>query len=170
LTPHQQTAKFFIMKRTYSLRYLLVVALVSGVMVPRSAQATFTAAAADLRDSSAQGSLAMYYGLLSLLYDSNFLTYYSYIYMDAAKSLALRGYQKSSSANAASSSLHGSLTITYSYYDWYYKSQASLWLYYAYIYPSFYYSSQSITNGYFALYYSSFSAYYAGLASAGGAK
>ena len=158
------------MKRIYPLRYLLVVALVCGVMAPRSAEATFTAAAADLRDSNAQGALAMYYGLLSLLYDSNSLTYYSYVYMDAAKRFALNGYQKALAANTASSPSNGSLAVTYSYYDWYYKSQASLWLYYAYIYPSSYYSSQSITNGYFALYYSSYSAYYTGLAATGGTK
>lgn len=154
------------MKRIYPLRYLLVVALVCGVMAPRSAEATFTAAAADLRDSNAQGALAMYYGLLSLLYDSNFLTYYSYIYMDSAKRFALSGYQKASAANTASSSSNGSSAVYYSYYDWYYKSQASLYLYYTYLYPSFAYSSQSITSGYLALYYSSFSAYYTGLAAA----
>lgn len=158
------------MKRLYPLRYLLVVAFVCGVMAPRSAEATFTAAAADLRDSNAQGALAMYYGLLSLLYDSNFLTYYSYIYMDSAQSSALSAYQKSSAADAVSSSLNGSSAAFFSYYDWYYKSQASLYLYYTYLYPSFSFSAQSISNGYLALYYSSFSAYYTGLAAAGGAK
>jgi hypothetical protein len=158
------------MKRINILRCSLAVALVCGVMVPRPAQATFTAAAADLRDSNAQGALAMYYGLLSLLYDSNSLTYYSYIYMDSAKRFARNGYQKASAANTASSTSNGSSAVFYSYYDWYYKSQASLWLYYTYIYPSFYYSSQSITNGYFALYYNSFSAYYTALAAAGGAR
>lgn len=158
------------MKRRHFLRYLLVVALVCGVMAPRSAQATFTAAAADSRDSNAQGSLAMYYGLLSLLYDSNFLTYYSYVYMDAAKRFALNGYQKTSAANTASPSSNGSWAASYSYYDWYYKSQASLYLYYTYIYPSVNYSSQSITNGYLALYYSSYSGYYIGLAAVGGTR
>ncbi len=158
------------MKHTDPFRCLLVVALVCGVMAPRSAEATFTAAAADLRDSNAQGSLAMYYGLLSLLYDSNFLTYYSYIYMDAAKGLALTGYQKASAANTASPSSNGSSAALYSYYDWYYKSQASLYLYYTYLYPSFTYSSQSITNGYLALYYSSFSGYYTGLAAGGATR
>jgi hypothetical protein len=158
------------MKRTNFLPCLLAVALVCGVLAPRSAQATFTAAAADLCNSNAQGSLAMYYGLLSLLYDSNFLTYYSYIYMDAAKGLALAGYQKASAANTASPSSNGSSAALYSYYDWYYKSEASLWLYYGYLYPNFYYSSQAITNGYLALYYSSFAGYYTGLAAVGGTK
>lgn len=158
------------MKNKSLLRLLLAVTLFCSVMAPRIAQATFTTAAADLRDSNAQGALAMYYGLLSLLYDSNYLTYYSYVYMNSAKGLALSGYQKASAANAASSSSNGSSAVFYSYYDWYYKSQASLYLYYTYLYPSFAYSSQSITNGYLALYYSSYAGYYTGLAAVGGAR
>ena len=158
------------MKRTFPLQYLAAIIFFCGVVAPRSVYASFTQASADLRDSNAQGALAMYYGLLSLLYDSNFLTYYSYIYMDSAKRLALNGYQKASAANTASSTPNGSSAAYFSYYDWYYKSQASLYLYYTYLYPNFSSSAQSISNGYFALYYSSFSAYYTGLAASGGIK
>lgn len=112
----------------------------------------------------------MFYGLLSLLYDSSYLTYYSHIYMDSAQSHALDGYLTANRAYLQNPSTNGYLAQLYAYYDWYYKSQASLYLYYTYLFPSFEYSSQSISDGYLGLYYSSFSAYFTGLAASGGTR
>lgn len=158
------------MKTKSYLRYTVLATLCFCLVAPMPAKATFTQASAELRDSNSDGSLAMFYGLLSLLYDSSYLTYYSHIYMDSAQSHALDGYLTANRAYSQNPSHDGYLAQLYAYYDWYYKSQASLSLYYTYLYPSFTYSSQSISDGYLGLYYSSFSAYFTGLASAGGAR
>jgi len=149
----------------------LLFALLSITLILPSVEATtFTRGAERLRDSSVNGALAMNYGLLSLLYDSSFITYYSYVYMNSASSSALDAYRSVSSAQRTTPSSNGSLALSNTYSDYYYKYLASLYLYYTYLYPSFYLSSEAITNGYLALFYTSYSTYYTGLASNGGTR
>ncbi len=158
------------MKIKKTVRSLIIATLLVCLLAPSAAQATFTQASADLRNSNSQASLAVYYGLLTLFYGQSYLAYYSYTYMDSADDFALSGYQNAQSAYASNYSYNGYLSAIYSYYDWYYKSQASLSIYYAYLYYDTNYGSQAIFNAYLALYYTGFSSYYTGLAASGGTK
>ncbi len=90
----------------------------------------------------------MYYGLVSLQYNSRIHTYYAYIYMNAAKRLALSGHEKAKAANASNPSPYGPDAEEFSYRDWYYKSQASRFLYYTYLYPRSSFTARAISNGY----------------------
>ncbi len=153
------------------MKRLLLLTLLSITLIHSSVEATtFKLGAERLRDSSVDGALAMNYGLLSLLYDSSFITYYSYVYMNSASNSALDAYSSISSAQTVTPSSNGSLALSNTYYDWYYKYLASFYLYYTYLYPSFYLSSEAITNGYLALIYTSYSTFYTGLASNGGTR
>lgn len=153
------------------MKILLLISLFSITLtLPCVEATTFSRGAERLRDSNVDAALAMNYGLLSLLYDSSFITYYSYLYMNSAAGSALNAYQNVSSAQSATPSSNGSLALSNTYNDWYYKYLSSFYLYYTYVYPSFYLSSEAITNGYLALFYTSYSTFYTGLASNGGTR
>ena len=154
-----------------SQRTLIISAIVAICMlITHPIHASFTDASIDLLMSNSQTASSIYFGFLSLRSKSRVPTYYAYTYMRAARDYSYSAYSKALAAYTAEYSVYGFNAQSYSYYDWFYKSQASNNLFQVYIRPRAAATSKAISNGQLALFNSAYASYYMGLASSGGSK